>query len=315
MLHGQISEHWDSLSLLKDEAFSLWPAVVLSTFLFTIAIGIRSHRWILCLGRKDLFFLSFRSVAIGYLVQCPLSKLGEVVRMTNQKKNSDLSLGEIVSTVTIDRLLDVFCLLVLLLMSTFLGGGLIQEHFPSFDGLLPKLTVMFVVLNLGLVFVFVFHQKLENIISKLPFLPDSIKGGFNSFLTHFHHGLKNCRSLSMIIYLLLSTVVIWSLYFIVFYLLVYSWSIMPDLTLNEAFIIFLIGTLGVLVPVPGGVAFPLFLQQGILLVHPEVGQGMALSISLFTYFINFWFVNLVNGGLSWIWQMFQPSPQNEVASD
>jgi glycosyltransferase 2 family protein len=309
VLQIQISEHRESLWLLKDEAPSFWLRIISTILLFGIAMGIRSHRWVLCLNRPDLLSLSFRSIAIGYLVQCPLSKLGEVVRMTNQKRHSDLSLGEILSTVTIDRLLDVFFLLLLLFISTFLGGGLIQENFSEFEGLLPKLTLMFFLLKIFLIFIFVFHKKVGNLISSIPILPTKLKQGLISFLNHFNIGLKNCRSFPMLTYLLLSTIAIWVLYFVMFYLLVSPWSVMPDLTFDEAFILFIIGTLGVLVPVPGGLAMPLFLQQGILLIHPEVGEGMSLSISLFAYFINFWLVNLVNGGISWVWQMFVPPQQ------
>jgi len=308
VLHGQIRDNWDSIWLLKDEFSSMGFPVFLSTAFFALGVSVRAHRWGLCLGRPDLFALSFRSIAIGYLVQCPLSKVGEVVRMTNQKQHSNLSLGQIVSTVTIDRLLDVFCLLIVLLLSMFLGGGIIQEHFPHFQTLLPKVGFMFVGLTLALISIFFFHQQLGRLIASLPFLPDSIKSRLQSFLEHFRLGLKNCQTFAMILYLLFSTLLIWLSYFSIFYLLVSPWSVMPNLSATESLFLFVISSLGSLIPIPGGLALPLFLQQGILLIHPEVGEGLALSISLFAYFVNFWFINIVLGGISWMWQVFQKQP-------
>ena len=306
--YKKMAEHSDQLTLIKKDAFELWPVFLLVSVLFFLAMVLRAHRWALILGDGRLLWLSYRSIAIGYLVQCPLSKLGEFARMANQKKQSNLGMGQIVSTIFVDRLLDVFSLLVVLIATAALSQGLMEENFPQLSGLLPKLVGMMCFGLLGLIFSLVFQKSILSRLEHWTFIPRSVVRVFSHFVAQFSLGLVHCKRWQTMVYLLFSNALVWLLYFICFYAtFVFFPQIPATITLSEYFFVFAIGSLGALVPVPGGLPYPLFTQQALVLVCPELDESVAFSISLVMYLINFWLVNLLCGGSAWLLQMLAPA--------
>ena len=311
--YGKISEHSHQLALIRSDALHLWPIFLGVFLLFFLAMFLRAHRWALILGDKSLLWLSYRSIAIGYLVQCPLSKLGEFARLANQKRYSSVGMGQIVSTMFVDRLLDVFSLIVVLIATAALSQGLMAEHFPQLSGLLPKLVLMMSVGLLGLIFVLVFQKKILLLLERWNFIPRAVVTLFSHFVKQFSHGLVHCKKWQTIVYLLVSNGMVWILYFLCFYWTLAYFPQMPTtMTLSDYFFVFAIGSLGALVPVPGGLPYPLFTQQALVLVSPELNESVAFSISLVMYLVNFWVVNLLCGGSAWLYQMFAHSKKAQV---
>ena len=252
-LGEKVYRYRDELSVMKDEALKLWPYYLLCTLLFWLAMLIRGHRWALSMGDGRMFWSCYRSIAICYLVQCPLSKLGEVVRMANQKKYSRAGLGSIVSTVFVDRLTDVLALGATLILTSWLSQGLIQEHFPQISALMPKLLIMMVLGFVGMVAAIFLQQKVVIWLKKQSFLPSNLTTALIKFIQQFSDGLEHSRKWGMLVYFLLSTLFIWGIYFVCFYL---SIAFYPQLQLSgeDLMVLFAVSTLGAIVPLPGGMA-------------------------------------------------------------
>jgi len=311
-LGEKVYRYREELNVMKGEAIALWPNYLLCLVLFWIAMFIRGHRWALSMGDVRLTWSCYRSTAIAYLVQCPLSKLGEVVRMANQKKYSKVGLGSIVSTVFVDRLTDVLALGALLIVTSWVSQGLIQEHFPQIGALMPKLVIMMVLGFVGILAVVFLQEKAVNLLSQQAFLPEKLTSTLVGFIQQFSAGLEHSRKWGMLMYFLFSTLGIWGIYFVCFYV---SIAFYPQLQLNgqDLVILFAVATLGAIIPVPGGMAYPVFLEQGLLLVSPELSPAIALSLSLLLYLINFWLVNLICGGITWLFQVVAVEPVLQTA--
>jgi glycosyltransferase 2 family protein len=306
-LFQKVNEHSEQLALVKTEALKLWPVFIGVASLFFLAMFVRAHRWSLILGDKSLLWLSYRSISIGYLVQCPFSKLGEIARMANQKKYSSVGMGQIVSTVFIDRLLDVISLIVVLITTIFLSQGLFEANFPELSGVLPKLMLALGLGLLGLFAALLLQKKIHQLLDRWTFMPRALVSLFEHFIAQFNAGLLHCKSPKTLIYLMASNVFIWVLYFFCFYwTLVFFPQMSTTLSWQDYFIVFTIGSIGAIVPVPGGLPYPLFTQQALVLVAPEMDESIALSIALVMYLVNFWLVNLFYGGTAWIYQILMP---------
>lgn len=302
-LGDKIYTYRSELYDIKDDALSVWPLYVAVIVFFFIAMLIRAHRWAISMGGQHLFWSSYRSIAIGYLVQCPLSKVGEIVRIANQKKYSSVSLGAILSTVFVDRLLDVISLAILLIMATWLSQDLVSNHFPEIAALMPKLGFM-MSLGLGaLLACILFQKRVHSWVGKHQKLPETLKKTILSFMDQFNEGLSHSRKMSTLIYFFFSTVAIWLLYFVSFYAGV---GMFPSFELSfvDILLLFAVATLGAIIPAPGGLAYPAVLEQALLVIHPEISPALALSLSLLMYFVNFWIANLICGGSTWLFQIF-----------
>jgi hypothetical protein len=302
-LSSRMIMYRSELSLMKDEALKIWPIYILITFLLFLAMVIRAHRWALSMGDKKEFGACYRSIAIAYLVQCPLSKLGEVVRVANQKKYSSLGLGSIMSTIVVDRLLDVLALGGLLILSSWLSQGLLMESFPQFAALMPKLITMLCIGFSVLILSMFLEKRIKAFLNQQSFLPQSISDGLASFLDQFAMGIQHSRKLSMLLYFFSSTVLIWLIYFVTFTLSIMYYPGI-ELSNQDMVLLFAISTIGAIVPIPGGMAYPFFLEKGLLLLCPNLDPAIALSLSILIFLLNFWFTNLVIGGTTWLYQSF-----------
>jgi hypothetical protein len=300
----QIQAYSDDLNRIKDDAFALWPAFAFVMTMFFIAMLVRAHRWALTLGQPSQLWTCYRSIAIGYLIQCPLSKLGEVARIANQHKVGKNPMGQILSTVFVDRILDVFFMGIVLITCLSFEQDRISASFPDLKTILPKLTLLAILGFTAAVVFVLLKDKLVTWVQKASFLPVGLKHSLEHFLIQLNQGFEQCRSIKMIGYLLGSNLFIWLTYYVCFYCSVALFPQLSELTYWDIFTVFTIATIGVLIPVPGGMAYPLFTKGGLLMVAPSLDPAIAFSISLILYCFNFWFVNLICGGAAWLWQAF-----------
>lgn len=302
VLAGQWRAYSDDLDLLWHEATTLTFPLMGLVCCFTFAMLVRSHRWALTLGRPDLLWPSFRSISIAYLVQCPLSKFGEVVRIANQKRITGLSTGALVSTVLIDRLLDIFAMVLVLFASLWAGEGLIEDHFPQLTSLIPKLGVLMLLGLVAFGAFLILHRRIGSWIEQRAW-PEKPKRLLVDFIHQFGEGMQHLKGWKAAGYFFFSSLAIWVSYVGCFFFTVTFFPSFPESDPKQLLVLFTVASVGVLIPVPGGLAYPIFFKKALLIIHPEIEASVAFSLGLFCYFINFWGINLLVGGSCWIYQL------------
>lgn len=267
---------------------------------------LRAHRWALTLGQPKQLWGCFRSISIGYLIQCPLSKLGEFARIANQRKTGNNPIGILLSTVFVDRLLDVLFMGILLITCLYFEKNRFTHSFPEIGAFAPKLSVLMAVGLVAMVIFVALKKRLILSLESITFLSEGLKSKITALLSQIDEGFSMCKSPLMVAYLFISSTLVWGLYFLCFYLAVGLYPQLSLLTIWDIFVVFTISTVGVLIPVPGGIAYPIFIKSGIMMVAPSVEPATAFSIALIVYCFNFWFINLLCGGASWLWQIAIP---------
>jgi glycosyltransferase 2 family protein len=299
----RLNENKKELLQLSNELTSLIIPSIFSIMFFTTALAIRTWRWNVMLNLKKSFWVSYRSISIGYMVQTPLSKLGEVVRITNQITYTNKSKGEIISTVFVDRLLDFISLGTILFISLQLVGDKITTHFEDIAGLAPLLAGLVLAGIIGSVVFIFLRKKILNFIQTSSFIPPFAKERLVPFLENFIKGLACIKSPKILLFFLISSVLIWLCYLCSFYVIVTQFSFTKDLlSLSDITFTFMCSSLGAIIPVPGGLAYPLAIQKSFLFVLPSLSEAQAIGIGTITYFVVLWIANLVNGGASFLTQ-------------
>ncbi len=302
--YTQLNENKEQLRTLSHELPGLLGYFILSIFLFCIAIAIRSWRWNIMLDVKNSFWISYRSISIGYLVQTPLSKLGEVVRITNQINYINKGKGEIVSTVFVDRLLDFICLALILFTSIQLSGEKLAVNFPEISGLAPILALFVLAGTIGAIVFLFMRNTILGTMKKTKLIPEKIRDRLISFLENFIKGLECVKSPRVLVQFLISSIFIWICYFFNFYLIVSFFSFTDGLlSFSDSIFVFVCSTLGAIIPVPGGLAYPLAIQKSFVFVLPTITEAQALGIGTVCYFTIMWVTNFINGGLTLSYQL------------
>jgi uncharacterized protein (TIRG00374 family) len=250
--------------------------LLLAFVIFYAGFPIRGLRWVV-LVRATGYPLRIRDsteiIFISWLVNCLVpAKLGDLYRAYLLKLNAAVSLSRTFGTVFIERILDLFAIVVL-----GLGAG-----FVSFRGRLPGDVQIVFAIGVGLIIILAFLLlSLRNfgrrLLTRLP-----IPVRFLDLYDRFEEGVFSAIGLRQIPILLLLTGVIWSTEAFRLYFVVEALGF-PDvhLGISGAFFVALTGSLLTAVPfTPAGLGIVEAGIVGILTLVYNVPQTEALTIVL-----------------------------------
>jgi hypothetical protein len=307
---------WEFIQLLKQnenimdvlvkESITMIPALLICLALLFCSMLIRANRWSKLLAQPNTLWLSFRAISIGYLVSCPLSKLGEIARLSVFKRQNNTPLPTLLSTVFIDRVMDFAALFLILVICLTTHSELIETNFPQFSQAITPITFILVSSFLLIVFMLTKMDWVENKLQQTGSLSTKYKEWILSFLKNFRDGFQYIKGLNGFLYLLVTTLAIWGIYFLILLTICTLYPNIPDTyQIKDLWIIFLIGTIGAIMPAPGGVAYPLFVKASLDLVWPSMSEVDKVALSTIIFLYNFWALNIILGGISTAIQLSQ----------
>jgi uncharacterized protein (TIRG00374 family) len=244
--------------------------------IFYAGFPIRGYRWAL-LVRKTGFALGVRDaseiILLSWLVNCLVpAKLGDVYRAYLLKINSTVSLSRTIGTVFIERILDLFAIVVLGLAAGYVS---FRSGLPSDVQIVFAIGVAFVVVLAG--GLLTLHNFGRRIIDRLP-VPHRVV----EFYDRFEEGVFGSIGLRALPRLVFLTGVIWGIEAMRLYLVVQALGL-PDvhLGISGAFFVALSASLLTAVPLtPAGIGFVESGVVGLLTLVYGVPQTEALAITL-----------------------------------
>jgi uncharacterized membrane protein YbhN (UPF0104 family) len=274
-----------------------WIVAVLAAF--TVSNIFRALRWQMLLapmGYRVGFLNPLLTILLGYFANLFLPRMGEVVRAGSLARYEKIPVEKVMGTLVVDRLMDFLCLggvvgLAFLLEGDTLWAFLNQRPDGTASGsiLQNPFVLGFLVLSaVAAVVLFVFREKLRQ---------TAIFQKIESLLKGFWDGLRSVFKLKNPSLFLFYSVGIW----VMFYLqcLFNLWAFPPTAGLgaSAALMVFVFGTLGFVIPSPGGMGtYHALCIAGLALYGVSGGDGFSYAnISFFAVQI---FYNLVGGTLS-----------------
>ena len=215
---------------------------------------IRVLRWqmlIKVMRYETKFHHVLAALSISYFVSFIIPRLGEITRCLYLKKQHRIPFLELAGTVIIERIMDIVCLLILLLITLMVQFNEIIEFvkttifYPlyhiSTKGLKEHITliILLIVICLSLGYLFYYSRK------RVP-----------SFILHFVVGLKNglvsISNLKQKKLFILYTFLIWVCYYLMTYFWFFVFAETSALTWGACLSIVAIGTIGRSLPIQGG---------------------------------------------------------------
>lgn len=235
-----------------------WLAVSMSFSLLSHAL--RGARWQMLLqasGHPVNFMVCFSSVMFTYLVNLAFPRAGEVARCTALYRREKIPVATSLGTVLTERLIDVIMLGIFLVITFFLASPLIlafvgnaqQSAEAGGSSLFMKLAVLAAAGLMGLVLLWVFRRKLL----ALPLMQKIV-----GFLTQLWEAIWSIRKVSNRLLFVLYSVGIWLCYWMMMYTGLYCFEPIAAQSSAHNLLVFsfigtVIGSLGMILPIPGGI--------------------------------------------------------------
>lgn len=277
-----------------------WILAVVAAF--TLSNIFRALRWQMLLeplGHQVRFSNSLLTILLGYFANLGFPRMGEVVRAGSLARYERIPLERTMGTLVVDRLMDVVCLGVVVGLAFLLQGEVLVRFFSenqqdteaSGGGSLLLHPVVLTGLSLmvaaGIAGV-VFWKKL----AQIP-LVQKVLGLLQGFL----EGLRSVLRLRHPVLFLLYSVGIWLMFYLQCYFNMLAFAPTASLGLGAALMVFVFGTLGFVIPSPGGMGtFHALCIAGLALYGVTGSDAFSYAnISFFTIQI---FYNVVAGGLA-----------------
>jgi uncharacterized protein (TIRG00374 family) len=263
-----------------------WLLIPILAVIF-LSLLLRARRWQYLLApiRQVRLPGLFAALVVGYMANTFLpAHLGEVVRAYHARKKTGISASIIFATIVVERLIDIFALLLLM------GMALVVFPFP---GWVQKSGVIMLVLVVGLFALLLLMKKYRRqtlaVSDRLTaFLPAKASGRINELLDQFLNGIVALKSAGHYLTVGILSVSIWVCYALTFQLLFYAFDFVSlyHLPWTAALVVLVITTISVVVPSsPGYVGSYHFLCQLSLGLF-AIPKGPALSYAFVMHGVN-----------------------------
>jgi glycosyltransferase 2 family protein len=270
-----VAEKADIKNSLKSLNYGLVPPVLALLWLSHLVRGLRWKLLIDSLGYNVKWKNTFFCVLIGYFTNQALPRMGEVVKCTVLSRHENVPIDKLIGTVILERIIDAICLLVVFGLTL-----LIQPHLYSqiIDALFtkPKTNsssnnigqyVFYIVLTAALIFfvgwMIVKKKTMADLLQMIKKAGRSIWQGVSA--------VKHLKKKGQFIFY---TAIIWTVYLLGGYIGFLAFQETKQYGIPEAFTVLSTGSIG-MIATPGGIgAYPIMVQQGMML------YGLASAIAL-----------------------------------
>ncbi len=274
-----LSQLWKSITGIS----LLWVGLITLITLGTLVV--RAWRWNVLLrpfapqvGLVD----SSLALAICYASNVAIPRSGEVLRTVSLKWTRQAPISPMLATVVVERIIDLFMLIVFIGLALLVQRGPINEAYPSLEVASLAVMGLCVVALIGLGIISIYRDRALAVLSPwierlFPPLAERIIDLLHTFIT----GLESLQNPLAYAQLALSSLLLNTGYVLIIYATFGGMGLAEafQLGLPASLVIMAISSLGVIVPTPGGmgsyhIAFALPLQQ---LYHLPETQALACA--------------------------------------
>jgi uncharacterized protein (TIRG00374 family) len=262
---------------IRTARYILVVPVFIILFLSHYVRGLRWRLLIEPLGHMPSKWNAFFAVLIGYLTNQAVPRLGEAVKCTVLSKYENIPVDKLIGTIILERLIDALTLLGIFGITLALQPGLYSQIMDTFfhrgtDDTAKKIPLWIIgMIGIGIIGVAVIAWM---IIKKKKFsdLQKLAAGIWKSVW----QGITTIRHLKRRSFFIFLTILLWSLYLLAGYIGFKALRETEMYGIKEAFTILSAGSIGMIVPTPGGIGAYAYLVQKTMELY-GVNQGIALA--------------------------------------
>ncbi len=256
-----------------------WIAMV--CVLYMISNYFRAARWrdmLQGIGSEVSLFNAFAAVMIGYFANLGVPRSGEILRPTMLARYEDIGIDKAFGTIVLERIVDVLLFASVIGLGFFfhyelLVGFLSQNLSLDIDIISIVGIVMILLAITGIFFIkwILSAQTESQVLSKI-----------QSLVRGFIQGLGSIRKLPNLPLFIFQSLMIWFLYFLMHYVAFFAFAPTELLGLKDALLVFDFGSLGVVIPSPGGMGtYHYLVEESLSLLGIDRLDGFSFAMIIF----------------------------------
>ena len=249
---------------------------------------IRAARWNLLLktmGYHTQTSSGFWAIAFAYFMNLTIPRSGEVARATSFYKMENVPFEKSFGTVVLERVIDilflgfVFGLTLLFNYETFIRfvelGHSEKAHHTNTEPSFLNYYITLGIIALGIILIVFFWKKM----TQLAFF-DKIK----TFFLGLWEGIKSISKLEKKGLFLFYSFALWICYFLMTYLVFFAFPDTKEFGIPEGLFLLIAGSLGMILPVSGGLAYPYIMSIAFSAVYLAKGGDQHEGRAIGDYF-------------------------------
>ncbi len=277
-----------NLSEMLDRfARSDWRWIAISCFFLLLAHITRAWRWAMLmepLGYKPNLLNSSVSVLTGYFANYIVPRMGEVTRCGTLYRLEKVPVNLSFGTVVAERIFDVLILLILIGLNFILEFDRLSTFFTDFfqskigssgNG---SSSLLWLILGFLIVVVVATAFVIRSKAIRAKLLENGLVVKIIDFAKGMLQGLLSIRQLKNPGLFILSTVLIWVLYYLVSYVLFFCIPETAKLGPLAGLTLLVVGAIGMTAPTQGGIgAYHLLVGNVMILYGLSQSDGITLA--------------------------------------
>ena len=282
---GLFFVYWFLLKLDPTQRQAIWLSFCSANYLWValaIVCALASHlmravRWQLLyhpIGYRPHLRNTFGSVMVAYLANLAFPRLGEVVRCATMNTSENIPLEKSIGTVVTERIIDVLAFGIIVVIGLLVMFGQAKDWI--YDSLsqkfssLPSLTMIIVAAIALLLLAFIAYKLFYKKLLQFSFfqkIDQLLKGCIEGLKSIFHLGPR--KTILFIFY----SAIIYILYILGGLIILQAISETMGLGMRAAFVMYLFGSLGMMISQGGLGTYPVLVWQALSIygISQEVG--------------------------------------------
>ena len=284
-------ENMDEIKQVLDSGIR-WPWIVLSFVFAVLSHVARAYRWqqqLRTLDCKASLNTLSNSVFGNYGVNLIFPRLGEVWRCNYIARREQMSFSVVLGSVVSERIFDVLCIGIISAATILIQIPFFASFFSEHETLAGSLSTLFLTpwLYLGLAVVVLVGWLCRKRVMQWRLTQKIVE-----FAKKLLEGIKTIQGLPNKWFFIFLTFGIWFLYFLNFYVCLFAFECTENVSLLGGLTCFVMGSLGIIVPVQGGTG-PWHFMIISTLVLLGIGQTEASTFALVVHALQQVFVILL----------------------
>lgn len=266
--------------------------IVVCFFISNVARSLRWQQLLTSMGYNTRWGNTFHTTMLGYFANLGVPRLGEFVRAGSLARYEGIAFEKVMGTIVVDRAVDFLCFGLVFLLALVLQYDQLWSYVQANANVdltsILSHPIFLVITTLALLSVagtIIFWRSLSKWgpFAKLLSMVNGFLQGLGS--------LKNVRNKWKFVGF---TVVIWSMYYLMTYLCFDAFEPTAHLGPLAGLLIFVFGSLGIIIPTPGGMgSYHALVVAGLVLYG--VAQSDAFSFAMIIFFTINIFGNVLFG--------------------
>lgn len=257
-----------------------WIFIILSSFLLSnLSRALRWRMQFKPLGFQVKTANTFFAIMLGYFANLGIPRAGEFIRAGVITQYEHVPFEHVMGTIVVDRAMDFICLIIVVFLSIFLEYEVVWNYLSTntkiaeqLTGILKSPVFYCSFILLGAIIWYFFFYKHENKLLKK----------FRLMLIGFLSGIRAVSEIDRPFLFIFYSIFIWLMYYLMTYLCFFAFVPTAHLGMTAGLVVFVFGTMGMVIPTPGGMgSFHFLIGEGLKIYGIQDADGFSFANIIF----------------------------------